>query len=51
MAYRGGGVPSGGRGRPGDAAELAAFAAAVLATGVAAAVAGWRLLALLAGGG
>jgi hypothetical protein len=51
MAYGGGGAPSGGRRRPGDAVELAVFAAGVLTTGVAAAVAVGRLLALLAGGG
>ena len=37
--------------RRGDAAELAVFGVAVLAVGATAAVALWRLVALLLGGG
>jgi len=50
-ADREGGGPLGGRGAAWDAAEGAAFAAGALAVGVAAAVAGWRLLALVLGAG
>jgi hypothetical protein len=51
MADREGGAPVGGRWAAGDAVELAIFAACALAVGAAAAVAVWRLLALVLGAG
>jgi hypothetical protein len=55
MAYQesmhgGGRRAAGGDLRSGDAAELAMFGVGVLATGAAAAVVLWRLVALLVGG-
>jgi hypothetical protein len=56
VTYQSGGADdrgweSGGDLDRGDTVELTAFGAGVLATATAAAVAGWRLLTLVIGGG